>query len=549
MITIGFSTRKIDNSFVELLKKSCGVPNPQIIPIENEGKYSLPEAYNMILEQATNDVVVLCHDDIYFDSKNWGSKLLNHFKRNSDYGILGLAGSTQLPSSAKWWEDFSKMKGIVNHENGGKKWESKYSTSLGNQIDDVVLVDGLFIVLNTKNIKQKFNEEIKGFHFYDVDFSFRNFIEDVKIGVIYDVRVTHKSIGETNDQWEQNRIVFAEKHKEILPVKIKRNLTIDSPIKVLLSSLFFKTFTGSEMYVYELARGLKKLNCDVTVLSDIEGPLSKLANQQGIKTLPFSNPPGFKLGDGKWGFNTPEGFKPSQPNMMYKMSEVNFDIAHVQHNPISQRICDMYPNLPKLSTIHSEVIELENPYIHESIKEYVCIRPEIQKHIIEKFNINEDVTQVIYNPIDTNRFNVKDTKSYPYVLFVGTIDYLRENTIRDLVDYSKSINKELWLVGENKSNYLPELLQNTHVKHFGATNKVEPYVKNCYETAGILLGRTTIEGWLCGKSGWIYNVDDKGEILNKRKHEVPSDVSKFDYMEVAKKIKEKYIKILNDKNC
>ena len=545
MITIGFSTRKIDDSFVELLKKSCGVPNPQIIPIENEGKYSLPEAYNMILEQATNDVVVLCHDDIYFDSKNWGSKILNHFKRNSDYGILGLAGSTQLPSSAKWWEDFSKMKGIVNHEHGGKKWESKYSASLGNQIDDVVLVDGLFIVLNTKNVKQNFNEEIKGFHFYDVDFSFRNFIEDVKIGVIYDVRVTHKSIGETNEQWEQNRIIFAEKHKDILPVKIKRNLTINSPIKVLLSSLFFKTFTGSEMYVYELARGLKKLNCDVTVLSDIEGPLSKLANQQGIKTLPFSNPPGFKLGDGKWGFNRPEGFVPSKPNMMYKMSEVNFDIIHVHHNPISQRACDMYPNIPKLSTIHSEVIELENPYIHESIRKYVCIRPEIQNHIVEKFNIGKLDTEVIYNPIDTSRFNTKDTKTYPYVLFVGTIDYLRENTIRDIVEYSKSINKELWLVGENKSSYLPELLQNSHVKHFEATNKVESYVKNCYETAGILLGRTTIEGWLCGKSGWIYNVDDKGQILNKEKHEVPSDVSKFDYLEVAKKIKEEYIKILN----
>ncbi len=215
MITIGFSTRKIDNSFVELLKKSCGVPNPQIIPIENEGKYSLPEAYNMILEQATNDIVVLCHDDIYFDSKNWGSKILKHFKRSPEYGILGLAGSTQLPESAKWWEDFSKMKGIVNHEHEGKKWESKYSASLGNQIEDVVLVDGLFIVLNKKNIKQTFNEEIKGFHFYDVDFSFRNFIEDVKIGVMYDVRVTHKSIGQTNEQWEQNRIKFAEKHKDL----------------------------------------------------------------------------------------------------------------------------------------------------------------------------------------------------------------------------------------------------------------------------------------------------------------------------------------------
>jgi glycosyltransferase involved in cell wall biosynthesis len=546
MITIGFSTRKIDSEFVNLLKKTCGVSNPQIIPIENEGKYSLPEAYNMILEQATNDIVVLCHDDIYFDSKNWGSKILKHFKRSPEYGILGLAGSTQLPESAKWWEDFSKMKGIVNHEHEGKKWESKYSASLGNQIEDVVLVDGLFIILNKKNIKQTFNEEIKGFHFYDVDFSFRNFIEDVKIGVIYDVRVTHKSIGQTNDEWEQNRIKFAEKNKVLLPVKIKRNLTLDSPIKVLLSSLFFKTFTGSEMYVYELARGLKKLNCDVTVLSDIDGPLSKLANQQGIKTLPFSNPPGYKLGDGKWGMNTQQGVVLSQPNMMYKMSDVNFDIMHVQHNPISQRLCEMYPNTPKISTIHSEVIELENPFIHESIKKYICIRPEIQKYVVGNFNIDETNTDVIYNPVDTNRFNNVNTKTYPYVLFVGTIDYLREKTIRDLVEYSKTIDKELWLVGENKSNYLSELLGNAHVKHFPPTNKVEEYVKNCSETAGIILGRTTIEGWLCGKSGWIYNVDNTGNIIDKKKHEVPSDVNKFNSDEVAKKIKEEYIKILND---
>lgn len=545
MITIGFSTRKIDNSFVELLKKSCGVSNPQIIPIENEGKYSLPEAYNMILEQATNDIVVLCHDDIYFDSKNWGSKILKHFKRSPEYGILGLAGSTQLPLSAKWWEDFSKMKGIVNHEHGGKKWESKYSASLGNQIDDVVLVDGLFIALNKKNIKQKFNEEIKGFHFYDVDFSFRNFIEDVKIGVMYDVRVTHKSIGETNDQWEQNRIIFAEKHKELLPVKIKRNLTLESPIKVLLSSLFFKTFTGSEMYVYELARGLKSLNCDVTVLSDIEGPLSKIANQQGIKTLPFSNPPGYKLGDGKWGFNTPQGFQPTTPNVMYKTSEVNYDIIHTQHTPVTTQMCQMYPNIDKISTIHSEVISLENPVIDKTIKKYICIRPEIQKHITTNFNIQLEDTEVVYNPIDTNRFNTKNTKDQGYVLFVGSIDYLREATIKDLVEYTKSINKELWLVGENKSNYLSDLLLNPHVKYFETTNKVEQFVKNCSETAGILLGRTTIEGWLCGKPGWIYNVDDSGYINNKERFEVPEDIIKFDSTEIAKKIKQEYIKILN----
>ena len=544
MITIGFSTRKIDNNFVDLLKKSSGLSNLEIIPIENNGQFSLPEVYNKILNDSKNDIVILCHDDIYFDSKNWGQKILNHFKRTPDYGILGLAGTTHMPKSAKWWEDFSKMRGIVNHEHEGKKWESKYSSSLGNQIDNVVLVDGLFIVINKNNIKHPFNEEIKGFHFYDVDFSFINFIDDVKIGVMYDVRVTHKSIGQTNEQWEKNREIFAEKYKDVLPVKVKRNLTIDSPLKVLLSCLFFKTFTGSEMYVYELARGLKKLNCDVTVVSDVDGPLSKLAQQQGIKTLSFVSSPGFKMGDGKWGFNTPEGVVTSKPNMMHKIGEVNFDIIHTQHTPVTNQICQMYPNIPKISTIHSEVISLEDPVINDTIVKYICIRPEIQEHIINDFKINKNNTEVIYNPIDTDRFNTKNTKDDGYVLFVGSIDYLREYAIKDLVEYSKSIGKELWLVGDNKADYLTLLLENQHVKYFPSTNKVEKFVKNCSETAGILLGRTTIEGWMCGKSGWIYNVDKYGKIINKERFDIPDDVIKFDYMEIAKKIKKEYIKIL-----
>jgi glycosyltransferase involved in cell wall biosynthesis len=546
MITVGFSTRKIDDTFVEMLKKTSGVSKTEVRPIENNGEYSLTEVYNKILEQSANDIVVLLHDDIYFDSKNWGQKILNHFKRNSDYGILGLAGTTNMPKSAKWWEDFSKMKGIVNHEHEGKKWESKYSQSKGNELDDVVLVDGLFIVINKKNINKKFNEEIGGFHFYDVDFSFRNFIEGVKIGVMYDVRVTHKSIGQTNEQWEKNREIFAEKYKDILPVKVKRNLTINSPLKVLLSCLFFKTFTGSEMYVYELAKGLKKLNCDVTVLSDINGPLSKLAQQQGIKVLPFNNPPGYKMGDGKWSMNTPQGIQTSQPNMMYKIGEVNYDIIHTQHLPITNQICQMYPNIDKISTIHSEVIELENPVLNDTIKKYICIRPEIKEHIINKFGVDKEKTEVVYNPIDTERFNTKNTKDDGYVLFVGTLDYLRESTIKDLVDYTKKINKDLWIVGENKSNYLNDILSNPHVKYHNATSKVESFVKNCSETAGILLGRTTIEGWLCGKSGWIYNVNESGEILNKERFDIPKDVSKFNSLEIAKKIKEEYIKILND---
>ncbi len=213
------------------------------------------------------------------------------------------------------------------------------------------------------------------------------------------------------------------------------------------------------MYVYEMARGLKTLNCDVTVLSDINGPLSQIAKSQGIKVLGFNDAPGYKMGDGKWGFNTPQGVQPSQPNMLYKMGEVDFDIIHTQHTPITNQMCQMYPNVDKISTIHSEVIELENPVLNESIKKYICIRPEIQEHITNNFNIDINNTEVIYNPIDTDRFNTKNTKDDGYILFVGTLDYLRENTIKDLVEYTKSIGKEFWLVGENKSNYLEDLLR------------------------------------------------------------------------------------------
>ena len=65
MITIGFSTRKIDEDFVNLLKKSSGIPNVEIIPVENNNQFSLTEVYNKILGESKNDIVVLCHDDIY----------------------------------------------------------------------------------------------------------------------------------------------------------------------------------------------------------------------------------------------------------------------------------------------------------------------------------------------------------------------------------------------------------------------------------------------------------------------------------------------------
>jgi hypothetical protein len=59
------------------------------------------------------------------------------------------------------------------------------------------------------------------------------------------------------------------------------------------------------------------------------------------------------------------------------------------------------------------------------------------------------------------------------------------------------------------------------------------------------LGRTTIEGWMCGKKGWIYNVDNTGNIINKELFDVPYDIDKFKSLSVTQKIKKSYLDILN----
>ena len=542
MLTIAYSTREHKPEFIEYLKKSSGFKKIEVIEKVNDGSKSLAQVYNEILSEAKTDIIVFCHDDIYFDTTGWYHKLMKHFDK-SDYGIIGMAGTTSMPSSGKWWEDRKKMIGIVNHESGGKKWESKYSESINNNIGQTIIVDGLFIAVDKRRIKKTFNEEFKGFHFYDIPFCFENHLEGVKIGVITNIRLTHKSIGQTNEQWEENRLLFETKYKNHLPLKLPFNP--EKRMKVLISCLFFRTFTGSELYVYELAKSLLKQNCDVTVMSQIGGPLTDMAKRAGIKCITFEQAPGFKLGDGVWTFNAGNGVQVSTPNMMYRISDVNFDIIHMQHKPVAERMIQFYPEIDKVYSIHSEVIDLEDPIKHESIKKYIAIRPEIKEHMINNFEIPEEEIEVIYNPVDNEKFKPKQTKTQDAVLFVGTIDYLRRETIMDLIDYTRDNNKELWLMGEDKNNYLPALLSQEHVKHFKPSWNVEKLINECSETAGIQLGRTTIESWLCGKPSWIYKVNSLGSIESKDRFEPPTDLEKYYTDNVASQIKEIYLSSLS----
>ena len=227
MISIVYSTRQHNPEFQKHLKETLGVKDFEILEFINNGEKSLTEVYNEGLEKSKFDVIVFTHDDIIFKKDDsWGKKIIKHFQ-NTDYGILGKAGTTDIPEIGRWWEDNTKMVGIVSHTSNGNTWENKYSSSFGKEIIETVMLDGLFFSVNKQRIKNKFDENIKGFHFYDIDFTFNNHLNGVKVGVMFDFKITHKSIGMTNDQWEQNRLQFVEKYKDNLPYKIKPSIKVE----------------------------------------------------------------------------------------------------------------------------------------------------------------------------------------------------------------------------------------------------------------------------------------------------------------------------------
>lgn len=220
MITVAYSTKKIREQYIEDIKNSSNI-ELEIATVQNNNFLSLTEFYNIILKSSKNDIIVLCHDDLIFETYNWTQKIINHFN-NSPYGIIGVAGTKHLSESGVWWEHCNPMYGIVNHIVDGKKQECRWSHET-KSLEDMVVVDGLFLAIHKKRIKNYFDESIKGFHYYDLDFCFSNFLNNVKIGLCTDIRLTHFSSGSVNSFWEENRNIFVEKYKNNLPIDIRKN--------------------------------------------------------------------------------------------------------------------------------------------------------------------------------------------------------------------------------------------------------------------------------------------------------------------------------------
>ena len=223
-IAIVFCTKKTDTKdFVEHIRETCGCDS-HVYAIHNPEGVSLSKIYGDMVasEDVKENIIVFIHDDIEFLRKGWGKEILRLFNEHDDYGIIGVAGSAQFDAGAAWW-NYEKKFGQVLHRAEGKSWLTAFSPLLEKDLQEFLVIDGLFIALDKNKIAENFDRDLNGFDFYDISLCLANhFSKDwkYKIGVTTNIRLAHNSVGKLKDTWYTNRDIINERYGEYYPIDI-----------------------------------------------------------------------------------------------------------------------------------------------------------------------------------------------------------------------------------------------------------------------------------------------------------------------------------------
>jgi hypothetical protein len=197
----------------------------EIIAIDNTNKKEgICAVYNKGGAMARYPVLCFMHEDILFETQNWGPLIVQHFKQHQT-GLLGIAGGDTkgfVPSS---WSSSFKSNEINIVQHSGKKMEATHIVETYNNLPGVkkkvVTLDGVLLCTKKEIFDQlKFDEiNFKGFHGYDIDYSLQVFCY-FEVAVMFDVIVHHFSEGKPDKKWVDSAVRVGRKWEKQLPVSV-----------------------------------------------------------------------------------------------------------------------------------------------------------------------------------------------------------------------------------------------------------------------------------------------------------------------------------------
>jgi hypothetical protein len=246
--------------------------------------------------------------------------------------------------------------------------------------------------------------------------------------------------------------------------------------------------SGQPLYTYTLAGELRKLEHEVTIISDFKGGLT--------------GTDGYKLKENL----EKVGVICLQHRTQLK-DEYNLIIASEN---VSEQVLNQLPNTPVINIIHSEY-EYETPIPNrEQIIAYICVRYVVLEHIIKEHDIPIEKCIVIRNGVDRDRFKpkAKTPRDYYKIVVPCTLDTLREKFLNHLID-SANDKRRIFIYGFDCSAKRDNKPMVDYKSEFVAINPdkfdIQDELADADEVAGILLGRVNLEAWSCGVPSSVYH--------------------------------------------
>jgi GT2 family glycosyltransferase len=183
-----------------------------------ENRQGLPRVYNEAIHEAELKpaILIFIHDDIHLVDFFWG---LNVVSGLNTYDVIGLAGNKRrVPRQPSWYfvdDNFTRdarenLSGIVAH---GKGFPPTSLNVYGAPVQQVKLLDGLFLAVRSETLLSKrieFDERFD-FHFYDMDFCRQAEARQLRLGT-WPLSVIHESNGNFNTpSWRAGYTRYLEK--------------------------------------------------------------------------------------------------------------------------------------------------------------------------------------------------------------------------------------------------------------------------------------------------------------------------------------------------
>lgn len=171
---------------------------------------SLAEGYTRGLQQSRHPIVVFCHDDVELVSAHPFEAIDDALE---GHDVAGLAGADLASGPAVMWAGHPHLRGWVAYPAPGGAWDATVFSLEAGVLGGMQTLDGMLFAVR-REVMEKVGFDgatFDGFHFYDLDFTYRAHLAGLRLAVTTDVVAIHASTGHFGEAWKRYAARFEAK--------------------------------------------------------------------------------------------------------------------------------------------------------------------------------------------------------------------------------------------------------------------------------------------------------------------------------------------------